>query len=141
MEFLGEVWKTEGRPAWVIEASSLGVITQGRTKKEALAMLKDAIEELIYSYFHKKVKIVVQDHGNGVVGVSCLDGNLLLSLSLIKQREASGQTVRDVAKRLGSKSPNAYARYERGTVSMSLDKYDQLLHAVNPKISGISLTI
>ena len=61
MEFLGEVWKTEGRPAWVIEASSLGVITQGRTKKEALAMLKDAIEELIYSYFHKKVKIVVQD--------------------------------------------------------------------------------
>jgi predicted RNase H-like HicB family nuclease len=44
MEFRGKVWKTEGRPQWVIEVTSLGVITQGHTKKEALAMLQDAVE-------------------------------------------------------------------------------------------------
>ncbi len=140
MEFRGKVWKTDDRPPWVIEASSLGVITQGYTKKEALAMLQDAIEELIISYFDTKVKVEVIDHGKGIVGVTCSDKKLLLSLSLIKQRQQSGQTVREVADRLGSKSPNAYARYERGRVNMSIEKFDQLLQAVNPSLTGVMLS-
>ena len=140
MEFRGKVWKTNDRPPWVIEAPSLGVITQGYTKKEALAMLKDAIEELIFSYFDTKSKVEVIDHGKGIVGVTCSDRKLLLSLSLIKQRQESGQTVREVACRLGSKSPNAYARYERGRVNMSIEKFDQLLQAVNPSLSGVMLS-
>jgi predicted RNase H-like HicB family nuclease len=140
MEFCGKVWKTEDRPPWVIEVPSLGVITQGYTKKEALAMLKDALEELIFSYFDTRGKIEVVYHGEGIVGVTCSERKLLLSLSLIKQREESGQSIREVASRLGSKSPNAYARYERGRVNMSIEKFDQLLQAVNPTLSGIVLS-
>ena len=103
-------------------------------------MLKDAIKELIFSYFNIKAKVEVIDHGKGIVGVRCSDRKLLLSLSLIKQREESGQTVREVASRLGSKSPNAYARYERGSVNISIEKFDQLLQVVNPKLSGIVLS-
>jgi transcriptional regulator with XRE-family HTH domain len=55
-----------------------------------------------------------------------------LSFSLIRQREMSKSTVREVAERLGSKSPNAYAQYERGKISITLDQYERLLQAVNP---------
>lgn len=40
--------------------------------------------------------------------------------------------VRDVSKRLGSKSPNAYAQYERGRLSVTLEKYEELPAAVSP---------
>lgn len=83
MEFRGRVCKTGGRPLWVIEAPSLGVITQGYTKKEALWMLQDAIEELMISYFGRRAEVTVVDRGRGVVGVTCSDTKLLLSLSLV----------------------------------------------------------
>ena len=140
MEFRGKVWKTADRPPWVIEVKSLGVITQGRTKKEALAMLQDAIELYLEHYFNDKTQIKVTDYGKGVVGVTCSDKKLLLSLSLIKQRQESKLTVREVSDRLGSTSPNAYAKYERGRINISIDKYDQLLQAVNPKLSGVMLS-
>lgn len=44
---------------------------------------------------------------------------------------------REAAKRMGSTSPNAYARYEQGMVKPSFQKYEQLLHAVNPKRKGL----
>lgn len=139
MEFIGKVWKTKGKPAWVIEAPTFEVMTQGYTKKEALAMLEDALHELIFSYFHKKVHVYVTDHGNGIVGITCADRKLLLSLSLIKQRQESGLTIRDVASKMGSNSPNAYARYEKGKINISLEKFDGLIRLVNPQLSGVML--
>jgi len=137
MEFRGKLLKTEDRPPWVVESPSLGVITQGNTKKEAIAMLKDAIEVLIESYFKKKVKVKIVDHGNGVLGIVCKDNKILISLSLVKQREKSGLSIRQVAQRLGSNSPNAYARYEKGNINITIDKLDQIVHAVNPRLSGV----
>lgn len=140
MEFRGKVWKTEGRPPWVIEVKSLGITTQGYTKKEALSMLQDAVRLYLEHYFNQKPKVKIIDHGKGVVGVTCSEKRLLLSLSLIKQREESKLTVREVSDRLGSKSPNAYAKYERGKINISIDKFDQLLQAVNPNLSGVMLS-
>lgn len=140
MEFRGKVWKTKERPPWVIQVESLGVITQGYTKKEALAMLQDAVELYLDYYFNQKPTVEVIDHGKGIIGVTCSEKKLLLSLSLVKQRESSGLTVREVAKRLGSQSPNAYGKYERGKVNISIEKYDQLLQAVNPELTGVMLS-
>jgi predicted RNase H-like HicB family nuclease len=137
MQFYGRVWKTEEKLAWVIEVPSFGIMTQGHTRKEALAMLKDAIEELIYSYFNARVKVEVNDHGHGVLGFTCQDKKYLLSLSLIKQRQESRMTIREVASRLGSKSPNAYAKYEKGVINISIEKFDELISAVNPSLSGL----
>jgi hypothetical protein len=140
MEFRGKVWKTEGRPAWVVEVKSLGIITQGHTKKEAIEMLQDAVEMYLDYYFNQVPKVSVIDHGEGVIGVSCSEKKLLLSLSLIKQRQESKLTIRNVSHRLGSKSPNAYAKYERGKINISIEKFDRLLHAVNPKSYGVMLS-
>ena len=56
----------------------------------------------------------------------------MLALSLIRQREKSQSTVRETAKRLGSKFPNSYAQYEKGKIRISLEQYEKLLTAANP---------
>ena len=134
MELEGRIWK-EGR-YWIVEVPSLDVSTQGHTKKEALVMIKDAVLELMYSYFKgkldKKFNINVNEHKNNIIGVVSSDKKLLFSLSLRRQREKEGLTVREVTKRLGSKSPNAYSQYERGQINVSLDQYERLVQAINP---------
>jgi hypothetical protein len=70
---------------------------------------------------------------DGIVGIGASDDKLLFALGLKRQREKSGSSIRDVAKRLKSKSPNAYDRYERALVRPSLEKCDQLLCAANPQ--------
>ena len=55
-----------------------------------------------------------------------------MSLLLRRQRERSGLSLAEAAARLGAKSRNAYARYERGTSVPTLDKLTELLQAVAP---------
>ncbi len=134
MELEGRVWKS-GR-YWLIEVPSLNLMTQGKSKKDALAMLEDAVIGLIECYFASQMKrnfdLIINDYEKGVIGVTSNDNKLLLALSLRRQREMSGSTVREVSTRLGSKSPNAYAQYERGKTRISLDQYERLLQAANP---------
>ena len=134
MEFEGKVWKSKTSKYWLVEVPSLDVMTQGTSYKNALLMIKDAIEMLLSGYFphEEAVSINVIDYKEGNIGVSAQDSKLLLALSLRRQRTKSGATVREVAERLGSKSPNSYAPYERGEKKPSLDKFEQLIHAVNP---------
>lgn len=134
MELEGKVWKD--KKFWLIEVPSLNLITQGKTKKEALEMIGDAITGLIECYFESEMKknfdVTVIEYKKGVIGVTTNDNKLLLALSLRKQREESGSTIREAAERLGSKSPNSYAQYEKGKINISLDKYERLLYAANP---------
>jgi hypothetical protein len=135
MELEGKIWKSKQH--WLVEVPSLDVMTQGKTRDEALSMIQDAIAELIYSYFPNQVRkgfeVTISDYKKGVVGVSLTDGKLLLSLILKRQREKSQTSVREAASRLGSESPNAYAQYEKGKINISLDKFEELLHAANPQ--------
>jgi predicted RNase H-like HicB family nuclease len=134
MELEGKVWK-DGK-YWLIEIPILDVMTQGKSKKDALKMIEDALIGLIECYFEGKVgknfviKAIARE--GDVVGITSNDTKLLMAFSLIKQREKSKSTVREVSERLGSKSPNAYAQYERGIVSITLEKFEELLIAVNP---------
>ena len=64
--------------------------------------------------------------------VSSRDTRGLVSLLLRRQRERSGLSLAETAERLGAKSRNAYARYERGTSTPTLDKLSELLRAVAP---------
>jgi predicted RNase H-like HicB family nuclease len=134
MEMQGKIWK-DGK-FWLVEVPTLDAVTQGKTRKEALAMIEDLVLEMARCYFNDDIesdfKIIVTDYKKDIIGVTSNDNKLLLALSLRKQREKSGSTVREVAERLGSKSPNAYAQYEKGKIRISLDKYEQLLQAANP---------
>lgn len=134
MEMEGKIWK-DGK-FWLVEVPALDAMTQGKTRKEALVMAKDLVFEMVRSYFEdeidKNFSIAVVDYKKNVIGITASDNRLLLALSLRRQREKSGSTVREASKRLGSKSPNAYAQYEQGKTSISVDKYEELLIAANP---------
>lgn len=136
MELEGKVWKDPESSWWLVEISFLDVMTQGKTRKEALEMIKDAVLELLKdSYeesFGKQFKLTVNLYEEGVIGIGASDEKLLFALGLKRQRLRSGSTIRDVSKRLKSKSPNAYARYERALARPSIEKYAELLHAANP---------
>jgi predicted RNase H-like HicB family nuclease len=134
MEIEGKIWK-DGK-FWLVEVPALDAITQGKTRKEVLAMAKDLVFEMTRSYFEDEIdkdfSITVIDYKKNIIGVTASDNRLFLALSLRRQREKSGSTVREASERLGSKSPNAYAQYERGKTSISVDKYEELLTAANP---------
>jgi hypothetical protein len=134
MELEGKIWKS--KRFWLVEIPILDAMTQGRTKKEALEMVQDLIREMMINYFPKdldeRFEIRVIDYKNKFIGVTTNNNSLLLALSLRRQREKSGLTVREVSERLGSKSPNAYAQYERSKSRISLDQYERLLRAANP---------
>jgi predicted RNase H-like HicB family nuclease len=134
MEMEGKIWK-DGK-FWLVEVPVLDAMTQGETRKEALAMVEDLVFEMARSYFKdeagKDFVVTIVDYKKEVIGVTTNDNRLLLALSLRRQREKSGSTVREASERLGSKSPNAYAQYERGKTSISIDKYEELLMAANP---------
>ena len=101
-------------------------------------MAKFLILDLMDVYFAenetKGIKINVRDFGRSKIGLSCSKPDLLVSLILIRQREASGISVREAAKRIGSSYPNSYSVYEKGKRLPSIVKFDELLHAINPEI-------
>lgn len=133
MELEGRVWKNKKH--WLVKVPSLNIMTQGKTREEALFMIKDAIMEYMKYYFESEIKgfeLNISDYKKSVIGITANNNKLLLALSLRKQREKSGTTVREASSRLGSKSPNSYAQYEKGKTRISLDQYERLLQAVNP---------
>lgn len=133
MELEGKIWKNKNH--WLIKISSLNIMSQGETREEAIFMIQDAILEYVKYYFEPELKgfdLTVTDYKKSLIGISANNSKLLLALSLRRQREKSGSTVREAAERLGSKSPNLYAQYEKGKTQISLDQYERLLHAVNP---------
>lgn len=136
MELEGKIWKDTESSWWLVEISFLDVMTQGRTRKEALDMIKDAVMELLKDSYEdsvsKQFHLSVALYENGIIGMGASDEKLLFALGLKRQRLRSGSTIRDVSERLKSKSPNAYARYERALVRPSIEKYAELLHAANP---------
>ena len=134
MELVGKVWK-DGK-FWIVEVPAIDVCTQGRTKKDALMMIQEAILELMAEYFPindiKNIKLEVFNIEKNAIGIKASNNSLIVSFSLIRQREQSQSTVREVAGRLGFSSPNAYAQYERGNMCIGLDQYERLLQAANP---------
>ncbi len=95
MEFEGKVWR-DGK-IWLIEVPSLNLMTQGKSRKDALKMIRDASMGLIECYFEsevgKKFDITVIDYKKDSFGLTSNDNKLLLALSLRRQREKSGSTT------------------------------------------------
>jgi len=125
MRFVGRVFKV-GRH-WAIEVPILGVVTQGRTRKEAFEMIADAIEALANKEGFR-VEVFPGDGEYIEVGSSNLA--TLTALLLRRQRVRRGLTLSDVTKRMGAKSLNSYARYEQGRSVPSIERLSQLLAAV-----------
>ncbi len=125
MRFEGRVFKS-GR-YWAIEVPILSVVTQGQTKNEAFEMIADAIEVLV----NKPPFEVGVFPGEGeYFEVGASDEATLTAFLLRRERIKSGLTLAEVARRLGSKSLNTYARYEQGRSVPTVPKLSKLLSAL-----------
>lgn len=135
MLIAGRIWKDGSW--WLAESEIADVITQGKTRTEAAAMLADAIESLVD---RSNFGITVRDApsaGDGGVTIEANDPAALVALVLRRQRLASGLSLADVAEKLGQTSKTAYARYEQGDAMPSLEKFEELLRAVSPRAALI----
>ena len=129
----GRIWKDGSK--WIAESEVVDVCTQGRSRKDAIAMLADAFETLIDD---PKVKIAVEatdDHGG--VTIESNKPATLAAFALQRLRLRSGRSLSQVAGSMGRTSKNAYARYEQGSAIPTIEKFDELLHAVSNDASLI----
>ncbi len=127
MRFYGTVYK-DGK-FWLAEVPLLDAMTQGHTRKEAFVMVKDLLDTLVDC---PGFSVTVHPGKHGDFEVSSNDPRGMISLFLRRQRERSGISLSEAAERMGAKSRNAYARYERGTSMPSLEKLAKLYQAVAP---------
>ncbi len=117
---------------WGVELPLIGVHTQGTSKKNAMEMAADAVTQLI-----DKRGFVAQLMANdeSTFYVMSDDVAAFMSFILSRVRTEKNITARGAASALKSKSPNAYARYETGKTVPRLDTLNELLTAIDPKIS------
>lgn len=142
---IGRIFKVpeSGAPAWAAEVESIGAWTQGRTREDAIAMLRDWVRtKLEVELDHPGVDVqitVIGSEGSGGGAFAALveaDEPTLLGALLLKyQRQVHGLTVADVARKLGATHHNAYASYEQGRREPSLGKFCQMLAAVAPDMA------
>jgi DNA-binding XRE family transcriptional regulator/predicted RNase H-like HicB family nuclease len=130
MVFSAKVFR-EGK-LWVAEVSALDGITQGHTRTEAIRMLKGLVEDMVDK---EGFSVRVVEVGGDDLLIETNDQAAVTAVMLKRQRMKRGLTVRDVAKALGSNSPNAYAAYENGKREPSISKVEELLTAIDPKRS------
>jgi predicted RNase H-like HicB family nuclease len=126
MRFQGKLYK-DGK-WWLAEVPIFAAMTQGRTRREALAMIVDWFETLIAL---PEFSVTVYEGKRGEFEISSPDTKAMVCLLLQRQRQSSGLSLAGAAARLGAKSRNAYARYEQGASVPTVEKLDQLLQAVS----------
>ena len=126
MRFAGRVFRVAGY--WAVEVPILEVVSQGRTRKDALAMIADAVESLAN---RPGFTLSVFPGKGEYFEVGSEDQATLTALLLRRARQRSGLSLSQVARRLGVTSTNAYARYEQGRSIPTVQKLSQLFAAVS----------
>ncbi len=114
---------------WEVRIPQLGVFTQGRSEKNAYAMAVDALETLVDEKgFHAHASPT----SGGRFLIRANDSRPLVARWLYRMRVDKGLTLREAAARMGATSSEAWARYESGRASPTMDKLTELVHAVDP---------
>lgn len=118
---------------WCSSVAELAVHTQGRTKKDAVAMVIDAIAELSTDDIGRRLEF--RDVGKCQIETADVAG--ALALMLRRLRVESGTSLRSLAARAAGKSaasPNSVSQCESGDHEPSLSKVAQLLAAIGKDV-------
>ncbi len=134
MRFEGRVWRDKGSRYWLVEVPLLDVMTQGTSRQNACLMIAEAIECLMNK---RGFKVDVRPVDGESISVGANREGMMVALMLRRQREAHRLTLAEVTRRLGQKSPNAYARYEQGKSLPTVEKLGKLLKAIDPELDPI----
>ena len=131
VKFEGKLLK-DGR-YWAVCVPALDVYTQGKSKKDALAMIKEAVELTVdrKGFF---VRVNPLPKNQFVLRAKEADDDkYLIALMLKNQRAKYGLSLQDVADRLGV-SKNAYAQYEQARAIPSITKVEEFIHAMSRNV-------
>ncbi len=115
---------------WLIEIPVLDLLTQAKSKKEAYFMLGNALELLLND---KGLRIKIIPHSKNTFFLSSNNPISLLSLMLKRQRALKNISLSEMAKKLKTKSKNAYAQYEQGRSEPSLSKLQEFISVLAPQ--------
>ncbi len=109
MIFEGKV-SAPGRGArfWDVKIPQLGVLTQGKSEKNADAMAADALETLVD---RKGFRVEILPSGGGRFLINANDARPLMARWLYRMRVEIGLSLREMAARMGASSSEAWARY------------------------------
>ncbi|MCY4645216.1 MAG: type II toxin-antitoxin system HicB family antitoxin [Bacteriovoracales bacterium] len=134
MKIEGKLEKEPGERVWGVSIPEIGIFTQGKSKSDAYKMAKEAIE-LVVELNDFEVSIEPSSNNNFFI----VPNNIgpILSMILRQKRIDNGLSIRDVAKRMGQSSPNSYGRYESGKSIPTIEKFDELLKAIDSNLSSI----
>ncbi len=127
MKIEGEIKK--GKKYWSVRVPLLLVNTQGKTKKDAFFMVKDAIELMIDK---NGFEIDVHPGKDNYFSISSNNDAILIGFALKQQRANYNLSIRDVVAKMGKKSVTAYTRYENGAHKPNFEKMTEILKAINP---------
>ena len=128
MRFQGKLFR-DGK-WWLAEVPVFDAMTQGRSRKEAFDMIADWFVTMVD---RKGFAVRVHPAGKDAFEVSSDDARSMIRLLLQRQRQKSGLSLAQAARRLGARSRNAYARYEQGGSVPTVEKLDELLRAIAPE--------
>lgn len=124
--------KKAGR--WV-EASvpAARVYTQGKSFKDAAAMVVDAVELLADTY-GLKAKASVTKTPDGGWALEFDSNAALIAFVLKRHRRERGLSVEGAAKAVGQRSNQAISRYEHGKQPPTIATLEKLLQAIAPDV-------
>ncbi|MGK5085408.1 helix-turn-helix transcriptional regulator [Bdellovibrionota bacterium FG-1] len=117
---------------WSVEIQDLAIYTQGKSRTNALRMAKEAVEIAVD---HAGFEAMCEASDDNTFLVSGNDLSVFLPFILRSIRVAQNVKLMEASERLGSSSPNAFARYEQGNRKPSVEQFEKLLHAIDPTLS------
>jgi hypothetical protein len=121
---------------YAVEAPALNLHTQARTKAESLTMAAAWVRDVLDRQ-DIEVEATADVSGPGF-SIRCAEPAILVGLVLRQRRTAAGLSLREAAQRMGSSSPNAFARYESGAAMPTVAQLDRLLRAVGSELAMAS---
>ncbi|MBI5814639.1 MAG: helix-turn-helix transcriptional regulator [Nitrospinae bacterium] len=117
---------------WLVDFPALDAATQGMSKAEAYDMARDLVETLadIEGF---KLSISITAAKGSVFYAGADDAKSFAAFLLRRWRQTHGLTLEEAASRLGSRSLNAYSRYEKGRNEPTISMMEKLVEAISPK--------
>ncbi|MBI4828651.1 MAG: helix-turn-helix transcriptional regulator [Nitrospinae bacterium] len=116
---------------WLVDFPGLSAFTQGRTRKEAYFMAKDLLEGLAEVEGFDFDVTVIPGKAN-TLRAGAADTKAFTAFVLRRWRQAHDLTLQEAADRMGARSVNAYARYEKGRNEPTLSMMERLIRAISP---------
>lgn len=95
MRLDGRIWKSRESGYWLAEVPDLDLVTQGKSRKDAAAMLSDAVETLVN---HDRFRVEVTVGRGGACTVRSNDDVRLVALTL-RRLQARDRTSRSRRRR------------------------------------------